>query len=815
MSTLRMALALSALVLLSAPARPEQLVPRHYLVVPAGSSGGRRPVSGDPVQHAMVTGAWKTPAAGDSVTTASGRTFKWQAADANESGSLEHAALRGGYACTVVDVPRAGVWILAAANHSMVYVNGEPRTGDPYGYGYVKLPVSLHQGANTLLFLCGRGGLSAKLERPQSAVMLNCDDPTLPDLPTGLHGESLGAVVVVNAQPTWQRGLSLVAVQPGRPPRGCAVPPFPPLSVRKCAFRVGPPVATSGEVEVALRIQHGGSILGTGAVKLRIRGPRDVHKQTFISDMDGSVQYYGLVPPSEGQGPGKAMVLSLHGAGVEGIGQASSYSAKSWTWLAAPTNRRPYGFDWEDWGRVDALEVLQDAMARTAADPTRVYLAGHSMGGHGTWHVGAVHPGLFAAIAPSAGWVSFNSYAGGRSDDSDPVGGMLSRAVALSDTLSMERNYTGLGIYILHGDADDNVPVSEARTMAGRLSAFHKDWTIWEQPGAGHWWGAASDPGAGCVDWPGIFDMFSRHSIAPDGAVRKIDFTTPNPAVSSHYKWATVVQQERPLLPSRIAARLDPAVARLVGETSNIALMRIDLSGVTHGDVLEIELDGQKAKLPRGEKATEIWLRRSGGKWAVGKAPLPDQKGAERGGPFREALMRHPVLVVGTAGTEEENRWAFAKARFDSETFWYRGNGTLDLVLDTEFKPGRYRDRSVVLYGNSGTNRAWRSMVPAGQVALDPHGCRVGDRKVEGDDLGGLVVVPRKGSDTADVALVGGTGLVGMRATDRLPIFLSGIGYPDVTILRARAALEGVSGVVAAGFFGSDWDVGTGDWAWR
>lgn len=799
----------------SAKVGAQTIVPRSYLVIPAGSSGGRRPVSGDPVQHSIVTGTWKIPVAGDTVTTASGRTLTWQAAEADANGSLESAVLRGGYACTTVEAPRDGVWILAASNHSMVYVNGEPRTGDPYGYGYVKLPVNLHRGPNTLLFLCGRGGLSAKLEPPHSPVLLNCDDPTLPDLPVGLHGEHLGAVVVVNTQGTWQRGLSLVAVQPGRPPRGCAVPPLPPLSVRKCAFRLGPPVATSGDVEVSLRIQHGSTVLGTGSVKLRIRGPREVHKQTFVSAMDGSVQYYGLVPPTELPGTGKAMVLTLHGASVEGIGQASSYSAKSWTWLAAPTNRRPYGFDWEDWGRVDALEVLADAMARTGADPSRVYLAGHSMGGHGTWHLGAVHPGLFAGIAPSAGWVSFGSYAGGGNDQADLVGGMFSRAAALSDTLSMERNYSGAGVYILHGDADDNVPVTEARTMAQRLGVFHKDWTLWEQPGAGHWWGAASDPGAGCVDWPAIFDMFSKHNIAPDGAVRSVDFTTPNPAVSSKYKWVTIVQQERGLVPSRIVARLDPAVGRLVGETRNIALMRIDLAGAARGEALEIDLDGQKATLPRPEKATEVWLRRSGGKWALGKEPLPDQKGVLRGGPFREALMRHPVLVVGTGGSDEENRWAFAKARFDSETFWYRGNGTLDLVLDTEFRPSRYKDRSVVIYGNSRTNRAWSALIPGGAVAVDPHQCRLGDRKLEGDDLAALVVVPRKGSDTADVAVIGGTGLAGMRTTDRLPIFLSGVGYPDVTILRAQAALSGQSGVVGAGFFGADWDISTGEWAWR
>jgi hypothetical protein len=50
-----------------------------------------------------------------------------------------------------------------------------------------------------------------------------------------------------------------------------------------------------------------------------------------------------------------ALVLSLHGAGVQGIGQAQAYSPKDWAYLIAPTNRRPFGFDWEEWGRRNGL----------------------------------------------------------------------------------------------------------------------------------------------------------------------------------------------------------------------------------------------------------------------------------------------------------------------------------------------------------------------------------------------------------------------------------------------------------------------------
>ena len=138
--------------------------------------------------------------------------------------------------------------------------------------------------------------------------------------------------------------------------------------------------------------------------------------RTFISDIDGSVQYYAVAPVKQNQkdGPSLALFLSLHGAGVEATGQAAAYASKTWGHLIAPTNRRPYGFDWEDWGRMDALEVLEHAQKLYKTDPQRTYLTGHSMGGHGTWHVGATFPDRFAAIGPSAGWVSFSTYAGGK-----------------------------------------------------------------------------------------------------------------------------------------------------------------------------------------------------------------------------------------------------------------------------------------------------------------------------------------------------------------------------------------------------------------
>ena len=62
------------------------------------------------------------------------------------------------------------------------------------------------------------------------------------------------------------------------------------------------------------------------------------------------------------------------------------------------------------------------------------------MGGHGTWHVGVTFPDRFAAIAPSAGWVSFWSYGGAvKPGQTTPVQELVLRAANASDTLAAKK----------------------------------------------------------------------------------------------------------------------------------------------------------------------------------------------------------------------------------------------------------------------------------------------------------------------------------------------------------------------------------------
>ncbi|MGC8668548.1 MAG: prolyl oligopeptidase family serine peptidase [Chthonomonadales bacterium] len=812
---------------LGGPVSPpaEIALPDRCVAIRAVGRGGRSPVHTDAVEALLVSGAWRPPKPGDRVEVPGGTPQTWAAMSRNPDASFGGDGYAGGYAYFAVDEPRAEAALLQPNGAALVYVNGEPRVGDVYNSGITRLPILLKAGRNDLLFQFGRDGrIRPRLVHPPAPVSLDTHDTTLPDLRVGESVHSWGAVLVLNATPRRITGARIRAELPNR--MGSSVHPVPsiaPFSMRKVPFFIaGRAPANEGVqlLHLALYMPGSSRAVSEAALSLRVRNPHAPYKTTFLSEIDGSVQYYAVNPPSTWEPQqdrrAPALFLTLHGAGVEAIGQAEAYEPKPWGVLVAPTNRRPFGFDWEDWGRLDALEVLQHARIRLHTDPARTYLTGHSMGGHGTWQIGALFPSLFAAIGPSAGWISFQSYAGGaRFPSGDRIAAMMARAAASSDTLALARNYLQEGIYILHGAADDNVPVTEAREMVRVLSAFHHDFTYHEQPGAGHWWDASDEPGADCVDWAPMFDLFAHHVIPSDDQVRRVEFLTPNPGISARSHWVQILQQTHPLQVSSVSIQVDPGRRRFTGATQNVERLAFTLHGLMEaGSGVSVELDGARvtAAWPNSGR---IELQRRGGTWEVAQPAPPAWKNPRRYGPFKDAFRHHMLFVYGTAGTPEENAWSFAKARYDAETFWYRGNGSVDVVADHDFDPAGNPNRSVILYGNRTTNLAWNKLLGDSPVQVDGKGVTIGATVLSRPDLACLFVRPRPGSSTAYVAAVSGTGLPGMRLTDRLNYFLSGVAYPDFTVLTSEMLARGWPAVRAAGFFGNDWGLDGAEFALR
>lgn len=739
--------------------------------------------------------------------SASGASRVWKQIARGQDGWFSSPELSGGYAYfTLVSDQRRCV-ILEAAGQGTTWVNSVPRGGDPYAFGFMKLPVELLKGQNRFLFSVPRGRLQIRLANPVAPVSIGVEDPTLPDLVVGHGSGAWGAVVIRNATNQWSRGLSIQTsgnlLRTDRRP----VPDIAPLSIRKIPIWIQPKtIAEPGNTTIDLEINGPHKYRVTQTLQLRVRRSNETRKETFRSNIDGSVQYYA-VNPATVQSGNTALVLSLHGAGVEAIGQADAYQAKDWAHIVCPTNRRPYGFDWEDWGRIDALEVLDIAIKRLKPNPTRILLTGHSMGGHGSWQVGATFPGRFAAVGPAAGWASFFSYTGTpRNTNAKGVLGILNRASNSSDTMTLLPNMRNQSIYILHGDADESVPVREARQMRDALAKFHSSTTYYEKVGGSHWWGNDA------VDWPPMFRMFEQQRLTEPLDRTEFAFITANPAVSSICYWVQIQQQIRPLDFSRIEVRKLNQNAVAI-QTSNIACFSLDSRAFAPKNV-DLFIDGQQvvANQLQGLKLT---LARKDGRWKHVAAPSETGKSPQRGGPFKLAFDNRFQFVFGTRGNTEESNWAFEKARYDAETWYYRANGDVDLIPDSHFDPKREVERNVIVYGNTATHRWWDTLLGECPMRIEQNRVRMGTLWLSGDDLASVGVYPRPLALRSLVGFVGGTGIRGMKATDRMPYFVSGVGISDFFVMSADIWRNGQNSIWSAGFFNNDWRVSKSDMVWR
>ncbi|MCR9243680.1 MAG: hypothetical protein NXI31_01520 [bacterium] len=123
---------------------------------------------------------------------------------------------------------------------------------------------------------------------------------------------------------------------------------------------------------------------------------------------DGATGRY-IVGGYKGKKP-KGLAIAMHGGGV-GSGDAGpaagaygpALSKLGWVMIAPQVLERTE-CGWTDSGSEEFVLELVDCALRTwKIDPDHVYFVGHSMGGYGSWTLGAHHADRVAAVAPSAG----------------------------------------------------------------------------------------------------------------------------------------------------------------------------------------------------------------------------------------------------------------------------------------------------------------------------------------------------------------------------------------------------------------------------
>ncbi|MEP0815400.1 MAG: prolyl oligopeptidase family serine peptidase [bacterium] len=737
-----------------------------------------------------------------------------------------------GYAYADVTAPRACRAVALANGVGGFAINGRSYQGDPYGSSRWLQPVVLDEGVNRILVglsgYMGEEEITFKLQPPPAEPCGVIEsDILVPDLVNYTTFEYYAAgVPVVNYTDEWQTvSISLGPVEGlGYFQQYADSTNIPPLGVLKIPMQAKMQDSMLGyrwkgsEVEAPLELS-GEGWSKTYSVKFRVRRPNEAFRTTYNARVDFSAQKLSVLPPLNFDPEKKyALIFSTHGAGVDSDSQVGAYSQKDWAYVMAPTNRREFGFDWQDWGRLDAMESLAWAFRNFNIDEDRVILTGHSMGGHGCWHIGCTQPDLFAAMVPSAGWASFQLYTPYTMRSSEIFGppevlNILDKCNAPDRTELLLANLMNVPVMAVHGGADDNVPATHARLLVGELQKMGYDAKLWEVPGEGHWWDSSPDtPGADCVDAPEITEfMKDKKRDWTDEVV----FAGYDMANSNGSYWIHVLGQEKYGDQTRVKAKYiysresitfdvngnviwhKPFGATI--ETSNVSALRLDIPENSRRWPFKLFIDGQKLAAD-AQSETAIAVKENG-TWRIAPDYKLLPKYAERSGPIKRAYMRPFIVVDLSNGTRPRS---LELCRNTAIRWWYRGNGYAPVKYWSELSEAD-KKRNLILVGT------WDDVPEDLKAALpfnyDEHGVRLGDKFISGDGLAVEMVYPSPYGDYNLILVNIAADEDALAVCSALTPLYSGSSLPDFLVAdRAGIARHGLAGAKALGFFDADWN---------
>ena len=221
---------------------------------------------------------------------------------------------------------------------------------------------------------------------------------------------------------------------------------------------------------------------------------------------DVTHRYQVYVPATYDSRARWPVILFLHGAGERGVdglvqtevglGSALRRLADRYPAIVVFPQSPPEG-NWQGDSARMALAALDRALAEFRTDTSRVYLTGLSMGGNGAWHIAYHHGERFAAVVVICGFVMARGPFPGivPNDLEDPYKAVAARVKSVP-------------VWIVHGEADPVVPVSESRRMHEALLAAGAEVHYEELAGVGHnaWDAAYSSPEL--AEW--LFDKARR-----------------------------------------------------------------------------------------------------------------------------------------------------------------------------------------------------------------------------------------------------------------------------------------------------------------
>jgi poly(3-hydroxybutyrate) depolymerase len=544
------------------------------------------------------------------------------------------------------------------------------------------------------------------------------------------------------------------------------------------------------------------------------------HKVTYLHP-GGMVSYAMLRPPTKNatclSGQAKLPVLlQLHGAGLEAdnpmVTGALDPVSDLCAWVLFPTGVTPWsGDDWHNWGFADVEAAIaaipgwidNNHWTGYDIDTGRWIVSGHSNGGQGTWFALTHRPDKVLAAAPVSGYTGIQMYVPYHLwQAADPE-----RTAVISASLNSYRhemlmpNAHGIPVQQQHGQIDDNVPAYHSRLLAEQLyrtgvssGVTRANATYNEVPGQNHWWN-------GVMTTPELVDFYYTQAKNDDVLPRKMEhflIMVGDPGDMGSKNGIQVKQLEDPGRYGKVGVRGH------VIKTSNVRSLEFSPT-LWKGSVT---IDGHDLSLA-GTATTNVSainVYKSENGWNVGARAAESaefERGGRQLGSMTAILRTQGSFIIQHPGSANSSRLALQISRNLHQYF----QADTSVVSSTSDPVSSDATGNVITLATGSSLEASQTGFP---VHVAKSGITIRDYRGQehryGEEGRGAAFLRPLEGERLELVLWG-VDDEGLRQASRIVPMLTGVGQPDFVVFGESAKWKGIEGVLAMGFFDSDWEV--------
>jgi hypothetical protein len=540
----------------------------------------------------------------------------------------------------------------------------------------------------------------------------------------------------------------------------------------------------------------------TTATGLVVRG--------FVSDLDGSVQPYGLVIPA-GWRPtdAKPWRMDVWLAGRSEVRSEVNFLTERMTRAGefAPPDAimlHPYGRFCNATkfaGEVDVLEAMAQVRKHYRIDTNRMFVRGFSMGGGSTWHLAAHFADLWAGAAPGAGFAETREYQNlAQKNDIRPW--YEQKLWHWYDATDYAANFFNLPLVAYSGEKDRQIQAAQIMERYLKQEGLALSHVI--GPNTEHKYHPDSKP---------IIEgkLAAIAEVGRDAYPRSLRFTTYTLRYN-RMRWLVVDGLEQHWEKALVRARIEDN-GDITIDATNVTALTLDFGAGGWRQAIDqqatVRINGQVAGklVPLTDRSARQSFVLNGKTWQQG-SPAANGLSKRHGlqGPIDDAFLSSFLIVLptGAAQHEQPGRWVKSESERAIRTWRSLFRGEPRVKKDSEVTSADIANYNLVIWGDPASNSLLGRVLGKMPVRWDANRVTIGKQSCDARTCMPVLVYPNPLNPQRYLVLNSGhtfredSNATNSQQTPRLPdAALIGLDEPAGPVRPGR--------VIWADFFDESW----------